>query len=202
MNRKAPPQKCKQQHASGPLCGLAAPPYQRAKPIYLPSNATDASRGRPPAFFETLARPSTLRASFVCFHSKEHIFCLRFRLQMSWRLFVSVLILKWIGRVCFSFSLKFIGTIFYLPIDQKHMLTAPIGAVCSGLSYGCWVSCVKMHHGLKLDLRAEIIHLVLTGRWYAAEALYCLRNYAKPRDYDKGPFVCFEKHRVWGPFVS
>ena len=34
-------------------CGLAAPPYQRAKPIYLPSNATDASRGRPPAFFET-----------------------------------------------------------------------------------------------------------------------------------------------------
>ena len=44
-------------------CGLAVPPYQRAKPIYLPSNATDASRGRPPAFFETLARPSTLRAS-------------------------------------------------------------------------------------------------------------------------------------------
>jgi len=35
-------------------CGLAVPPYQRAKPIYLPSNATDASRGRPPAFFETL----------------------------------------------------------------------------------------------------------------------------------------------------
>ena len=34
-------------------CGLAVPPYQRAKPIYLPSNATDASRGRPPAFFET-----------------------------------------------------------------------------------------------------------------------------------------------------
>ena len=33
------------------------------KPIYLPSNATDASRGRPPAVFETLARPSTLRAS-------------------------------------------------------------------------------------------------------------------------------------------
>ena len=24
----------------------AVPPYQRAKPIYLPSNATDASRGR------------------------------------------------------------------------------------------------------------------------------------------------------------
>jgi len=44
-------------------CGLAVSPYQRAKPIYLPSNATDASRGRPPAFFETLARPSTLRAS-------------------------------------------------------------------------------------------------------------------------------------------
>ena len=40
-------------------CGLAVPPYQRAKPINLPSNATDASRGRPPAFFETLARPST-----------------------------------------------------------------------------------------------------------------------------------------------
>ena len=36
-------------------CGLAVPPYQRAKPIYLQSNATDASRGRPPAFFETLA---------------------------------------------------------------------------------------------------------------------------------------------------
>ena len=32
-------------------CGLAVPPYQRAKPIYLPSNATDASRGRPPAYF-------------------------------------------------------------------------------------------------------------------------------------------------------
>jgi len=41
-------------------CGLAVPPYQRANPIYLPSDATDASRGRPPAFFETLARPSTL----------------------------------------------------------------------------------------------------------------------------------------------
>ena len=35
-------------------CGLAVPPYQRAKPIYLPSNATDASRGRPPAFQEVL----------------------------------------------------------------------------------------------------------------------------------------------------
>ena len=44
-------------------CGLAVPPYQRANPIYLPSNATDASRGRPPAFFEILARPSTWRAS-------------------------------------------------------------------------------------------------------------------------------------------
>ena len=26
-------------------CGLAVPPYQRAKPIYLPSNATDACSG-------------------------------------------------------------------------------------------------------------------------------------------------------------
>jgi len=26
-------------------CGLAVPPYQRAKPIYLPSNATDANSG-------------------------------------------------------------------------------------------------------------------------------------------------------------
>jgi len=43
-------------------CGLAVPPYHRAKPVNLPSKATDASRGRPPAFFETLARPSTLRA--------------------------------------------------------------------------------------------------------------------------------------------
>ena len=45
------------------VCGLAAPSYHRAKPVYLPSYATDASRGRPPALFETLAGPSTLRAS-------------------------------------------------------------------------------------------------------------------------------------------
>ena len=55
-------------------CGLAVPPYQRAKPIYLPSNATDASRGRPPAFFETLARPSTLRASQREFPRNSHRF--------------------------------------------------------------------------------------------------------------------------------
>ena len=58
-----PPTKMQTTTCKRAACGLAVPPYQRAKPIYLPSNATDASRGRPPAFFETLARPSTLRAS-------------------------------------------------------------------------------------------------------------------------------------------
>jgi len=47
-------------------------PYHRAKPIYLPSNATDASRGRPPAVFETLARPSTLRASRLRIPRRVH----------------------------------------------------------------------------------------------------------------------------------
>ena len=41
--------------------GLAAPPYQRAKPINLPSTATDASRGRPPAFFDEERRTATGR---------------------------------------------------------------------------------------------------------------------------------------------
>jgi len=36
--------------------GLAVPPYRRAKLINLPSNATDASRGRPPASSETEGR--------------------------------------------------------------------------------------------------------------------------------------------------
>ena len=63
VNRKAPPSKMQTTTCKRAACGLAVPPYQRAKPIYLPSHATDASRGRPPAFFETLARPSTLRAS-------------------------------------------------------------------------------------------------------------------------------------------
>ena len=63
MNRKAPPSKMQTTRCKRAACGLAVPPYQRAKPINLPSNAMGASRGRPPAFFETLARPSTLRAS-------------------------------------------------------------------------------------------------------------------------------------------
>jgi hypothetical protein len=63
VNRKAPPPKMQTTTCKRAACGLAVPPYQRAKPINLPSNATDASRGRPPAFFKTLARPSTLRAS-------------------------------------------------------------------------------------------------------------------------------------------
>jgi len=66
VNREAPPQKIQTTTFKRAACGLAVPPYQRAKPIYLPSNATDASRGRPPAFFETLARPFTLRASRLC----------------------------------------------------------------------------------------------------------------------------------------
>ena len=60
MNRKPPPQKYTNKTCKRADCGLAVPPYRRAKPINLPSNATGASRGRPPAFFETLARPSTL----------------------------------------------------------------------------------------------------------------------------------------------
>ena len=63
VNRKAPPSRIQTIMCKWAACGLAAPPYHRAKPIYLPSNATDASRGRPPGFFETLARPSTLKAS-------------------------------------------------------------------------------------------------------------------------------------------
>jgi len=65
VNRKAPPSKMQTTTCKRAACGLAVLPYQRAKPIYLPSNATDASRGRPPAFFETLTRPSNLRASRV-----------------------------------------------------------------------------------------------------------------------------------------
>jgi len=61
--KKSPPSKIQTTTCKRADCGLAVPPYHRAKPIYLPSNATDTSRGRPPAFFETLARPSTLRAS-------------------------------------------------------------------------------------------------------------------------------------------
>jgi len=65
VNTKPPPPPSKTQTTTykRAACGLAVPPYQRAKHIYLPSNATDAGRGRSPAFFETLARPSTLRAS-------------------------------------------------------------------------------------------------------------------------------------------
>jgi len=63
VTRKAPPSKTQTTTFKRAACGLAVPPYHRAKPIYLPSNATVANRGRPPAFFETLARPSTLRAS-------------------------------------------------------------------------------------------------------------------------------------------
>jgi len=65
VNRKSPPSKYKIQTETckRAACGQAVPPYHRVKPIYLPSNATDASRGRPPAFFETFAGPSTLRAS-------------------------------------------------------------------------------------------------------------------------------------------
>ena len=63
VNRKAPPSKIQTSSCKRAACGLAVPPYHRTKPIYLPSNATDASRGRPLAYFETLARPSTLRAS-------------------------------------------------------------------------------------------------------------------------------------------
>ena len=59
MNRKAS-LKIQTTTCKRAACGLAVPPYHRAKPINLPSNAAVASRGRPPAFFETLARPSTL----------------------------------------------------------------------------------------------------------------------------------------------
>ena len=62
-DKKSPPSKTQTTTFKRAACGLAVPPYHRAKPIYLPSNATVANRGRPPAFFETLARPSTLRAS-------------------------------------------------------------------------------------------------------------------------------------------
>ena len=59
VNRKAPLKASTKRQTTTckrAACGLAAPPYHRAKPIYLPSNATDASRGRSPAFFETLAQ--------------------------------------------------------------------------------------------------------------------------------------------------
>ena len=62
MNRKVP-SKIQTATCKRAACGLVVPPYHRAKPINLPSNATVANRGRPPAFFETLGRPSTLRAS-------------------------------------------------------------------------------------------------------------------------------------------
>ena len=43
-------------------CGLAVPPYQRAKPIYLPPNATDASRGRPSIEENAAGRSGNARA--------------------------------------------------------------------------------------------------------------------------------------------
>ena len=48
MNRKAPPQKMQTATCKRAACGLAVPPYHRAKPIKLPPNATGASRGRAP----------------------------------------------------------------------------------------------------------------------------------------------------------
>ena len=57
-----PPSKLQIETYKRAACGLAAHPYQRAKPINLPSNATAATRGRPPAFLKILARPSALRA--------------------------------------------------------------------------------------------------------------------------------------------
>ena len=47
--KKSPPSKIQTTTCKRVACGLAVPPYHRAKPIYLPSNATDASRGRPTA---------------------------------------------------------------------------------------------------------------------------------------------------------
>ena len=44
-----------------------------SKPIYLPSNTIDASRCRPPAFFETLARPSILRACRLRIPRREQV---------------------------------------------------------------------------------------------------------------------------------
>ena len=60
MNRKAP-LKIKITTFKSASCGLAAPPYDRAKPINLRSNATVATRGHLPVFVETLARHSTSR---------------------------------------------------------------------------------------------------------------------------------------------
>ena len=60
-NRKAPPLKIQTVTCKRAACGLAGRPYQRAKPINLPSNATDASRGRPPAFFDEERRTATGR---------------------------------------------------------------------------------------------------------------------------------------------
>ena len=63
---KPPPLKVQTATCKRAACGLAVPPYHRAEPINLPSNQTVATRGRLSAFFETLARPSTLRASRLC----------------------------------------------------------------------------------------------------------------------------------------
>jgi len=52
-------------------CGLAVPPYQRAKPIYLPSNATDASRGRPPAFFRNPRKALHLESKSTAYTPKS-----------------------------------------------------------------------------------------------------------------------------------
>jgi hypothetical protein len=49
-----PPPKNKNKTCKRAACGLADPPYHRAKPINLLSNAPVDTRGRPPAFFETL----------------------------------------------------------------------------------------------------------------------------------------------------